>query len=153
MSHYGNDDALSRTTSVSRRQGSTISRNQSLVGVFRPLFIIGFFFFLVPLFLSPSSSIIVQTPFALHPVALHLAPLFSLPFPDFFPLLVPSAYIFPFFQSDGILCPFSYIATHLPPFFQSQIRNTSLIFPALFLLSFSSPFLPPKTDQTKHCPS
>lgn len=33
MSHYGgnNDDAMSRTTSVSRRQGSTMSRNQSLI--------------------------------------------------------------------------------------------------------------------------
>lgn len=34
MSHYGgnnNDDAVSRTTSVSRKQGSTMSRNQSLV--------------------------------------------------------------------------------------------------------------------------
>jgi hypothetical protein len=35
MSHYGgnNDDAMSRTTSVSRRQGSTMSRNQSLVRI------------------------------------------------------------------------------------------------------------------------
>jgi hypothetical protein len=32
MSHYAaNEDALSRTTSVSKRQGSTMSRNQSLV--------------------------------------------------------------------------------------------------------------------------
>ncbi len=33
MSHYGNnnDDAVSRTTSISRKQGSTMSRNQSLV--------------------------------------------------------------------------------------------------------------------------
>jgi len=33
MSHYGNnnDDAMSRTTSISRRQGSTMSKNQSLI--------------------------------------------------------------------------------------------------------------------------
>jgi hypothetical protein len=34
MSHHGNnDDAMSRTTSISRRQGSTMSKNQSLVSL------------------------------------------------------------------------------------------------------------------------